>query len=175
MEADSPTDDYWMAQALVLAKEAGLAGEVPVGAVLVRGGERLASGRNEMIGRKDPTAHAEINALRQAALRLRNYRLPDCELFVTVEPCAMCAGALVHARIRRLVFGAAEPRTGAVCSRFHLLDDVAMNHRVEVNSGVLADACGRVMVDFFAARRKSATASNEATEKRRDEGGGSSA
>lgn len=155
-EADSPTDDYWMEQALALARQAGLAGEVPVGALVILGGRQIAGARNEMIGTRDPTAHAEVSALRKAALRLQNYRLPECELFVTLEPCAMCAGALVHARIKRLVFGAREPRSGAVVSQFRLLESSAMNHKVQVVGGVLADACSQLLLDFFAGRRTGA-------------------
>ena len=146
-----------MAQALLLAEEAASAGEVPVGAVIVRDGGQVAAGRNQMIAARDPTAHAEMNVLRAAARRLENYRLPDCELFVTIEPCCMCAGALLHARIGRLVFGAKEPRAGALVSRLQLLDSRWLNHRVQVRSGVLEDSCGRLMTDFFAARRRSAT------------------
>ena len=146
-------DRKWMALALEQAALAAEAGEVPVGAVLVKDGELVAAGFNQPIGRCDPTAHAEIVALRAAAQTLNNYRLPDTTLYVTIEPCAMCAGALVHARIRRLVFGAAEPRAGAVASSLQLLAGEQLNHRVEVEGGVLGDECGALMKAFFRNRR----------------------
>lgn len=151
----SETDRKWMRLALEQAALAAQAGEVPVGAVLVRDGELIAAGFNQPIGRCDPTAHAEIVALRAAAQTLNNYRLPETTLYVTIEPCAMCAGALVHARIKRLVFGAAEPRAGAVESSLRLLAGEQLNHRVEVASGVLGDECGAIMKAFFRDRRTS--------------------
>ena len=147
----------WMRHALDLAERAAGRDEVPVGAVLVRyeGGRGTIIGRggNEVIGRSDPTAHAEINALRDAALRLGNYRLPDTTLYVTLEPCMMCAGALVHARVERLVFGAREPHTGVVVSRDQALRNPAHNHRVDVCEGVLAEECAALMRRFFQDRR----------------------
>jgi tRNA(adenine34) deaminase len=149
----SEADQKWMRLALEQAALAAQAGEVPVGAVLVREGELIAAGFNQPIGRCDPTAHAEIVALRAAAQALGNYRLPETTLYVTIEPCAMCAGALVHARIKRLVFGAAEPRAGAVASSLRLLEGEQLNHRVEVESGLLGDECGSIMKAFFRNRR----------------------
>jgi tRNA(adenine34) deaminase len=146
-------DNYWMSLALEQARFAQEAGEVPIGAVMVREGELLATGWNQPISKNDPTEHAEINCLRDAAKQLGNYRLPDCDLYVTLEPCAMCAGALVHARIRRLIFGATEPRAGAVVSQVSLLETDWMNHRVEVLGGVMAEQCAQVLKDFFKARR----------------------
>jgi tRNA(adenine34) deaminase len=144
----------WMRQAISLARRAGERGEVPVGAVLVRDGRVIGQGWNRPIGSHDPTAHAEIVAIRDAALRAGNYRLPGSTLYVTVEPCTMCAGALVHARVATLVYGAAEPRAGAVTSTASVLDNPALNHRVEVFSGVLADDCAALLKAFFGARRR---------------------
>jgi tRNA(adenine34) deaminase len=149
-------DERWMRLALEQAALAARAGEVPVGAVLVKDGELVAAGFNQPIGRCDPTAHAEVVALRAAAEALNNYRLPDTTLYVTIEPCAMCAGALVHARVQRLVFGAVEPRAGSVVSSLQLLDRTQTNHRVEVEGGVLADECSAVMKAFFRDRRAGA-------------------
>ncbi len=146
-------DAYWMAHALALARQAGEAGEVPVGAVLVLDGEIIGAGANQVISAADPTAHAEVVALRQAAARVGNYRLPATTLYVTIEPCAMCAGALVHARVARLVFGAREPRAGAVVSHCGLLDLPHLNHRVRWQEGVLAQDCGNLISGFFQARR----------------------
>lgn len=147
-----------MRQALALAKRAARCGEVPVGAVLVRdngsGQEVVGEGCNAVIGSADPTAHAEINALRDAATRLGNYRLPGTTLYVTLEPCMMCTGALAHARAKRLVFGAREPRTGAVVSQARALESPAHNHRVEVREGVLAEECASLMQRFFRERRR---------------------
>ncbi|MCY4564259.1 MAG: tRNA adenosine(34) deaminase TadA [Gammaproteobacteria bacterium] len=146
-----------MRQALALAEHAARRGEVPVGAVLVRddgsGDELVGQGSNRVIGSSDPTAHAEIIALREAAARLGNYRLPGTTLYVTLEPCLMCAGALVHARVKRLVFGAREPRTGAVISHGRALETPAHNHRVDVREGVLAEECASLMQRFFRERR----------------------
>ncbi len=146
-----------MRQALALAEHAARRGEVPVGAVLVRDGGSgdavVGQGSNRVIGSSDPTAHAEINALREAAARLGNYRLPGTTLYVTLEPCLMCAGALVHARVKRLVFGAREPRTGAVISHGRALESPAHNHRVDVREGVLAEECASLMQRFFRERR----------------------
>ena len=146
-----------MRQALSLGEHAARRGEVPVGAVLVRddgsGNELVGQGSNRVIGSSDPTAHAEINALREAAARLGNYRLPGTTLYVTLEPCLMCAGALVHARVKRLVFGAREPRTGAVISHGRALENPSHNHRVDVREGVLAEECASLMQRFFRERR----------------------
>ena len=143
----------WMRRALELARTAEAADEVPVGAVVVRDGEEVGSGRNRTIELNDPSAHAEILALRDAGQRLGNYRLPGCELYVTLEPCCMCAGAMIHARLSRLVYGADDPKTGAVGGRFELLGDERHNHRVEVAAGVLAEECGEILRAFFRARR----------------------
>jgi tRNA(adenine34) deaminase len=142
-----------MSRALELAQQAQAAGEVPVGAVLVKDGLIVAEGFNHPIGGVDPTAHAEIAAMRAAARTLNSYRLLDTTLYVTLEPCAMCAGAMVHARVKRLVFGAADPRVGAVGSVFNIAQHAALNHRLEVESGILADQCGNLLRDFFAAKR----------------------
>lgn len=152
-----PDDEHWMRQALALARQGATAGEVPVGALLVLGERNIGEGYNQPIVARDPTAHAEIVALRQAAIHMQNYRLPDTTLYVTIEPCTMCVGALIHARIKRLVFGAAEPRAGAVCSRFHLLEYAgSYNHRIEVTQGVLEAECGQLISSFFKARRSPA-------------------
>lgn len=142
-----------MRLALERARHAEAEGEVPVGAVLVRDGEVIASGFNHPIGACDPTLHAEVHALREAAQAEGNYRLPGTTLYVTLEPCAMCAGAIVHARVARVVYGAADPKTGAVRSVFRLLDSNPANHRVEFSGGILADECAALLRDFFAARR----------------------
>ncbi len=142
-----------MSRALELAARAGAAGEVPVGAVMVRENQLLGEGWNCPISRADPTAHAEISALRAAALRVNNYRLPGCTLYVTLEPCAMCVGALIHARIERLVFAASEPRAGAVHSRLKLLDETHFNHQVIWRGGVLADQGAALLSEFFRSRR----------------------
>lgn len=142
-----------MELALAEAREAEAEGEVPVGAVVVRDGEVIARAHNRPIGLNDPTAHAEILALRAAAERLGNYRLTGCDLYVTLEPCAMCAGALVHARVRRLVFAAADSKAGAVASTMRLLEAPYLNHRVEVVAGVLAEEAAALLQRFFALRR----------------------
>lgn len=147
------TDEYWMQLALEQARLAAAVGEVPVGAVLVKNNEVVATGFNQPIRSCDPTAHAEVVVLRNAAQLLSNYRVPETTLYVTIEPCAMCAGALVHARVQRLVFGAPEPRAGAVVSTLQLLDGGQLNHRVDVSGGVLADQCAALMQDFFRQRR----------------------
>jgi tRNA(adenine34) deaminase len=155
-ESSIATDDdrALMAQALDCAREAYGFGEVPVGAVLVGpGGEVLARAANAPIASHDPTAHAEIVALRAAGQALRNYRLPGCTLYVTLEPCAMCVGALVHARIARLVFAAPDPKTGACGSVFDLADSPQMNHRMVVTGGVLAEESAALLREFFAERR----------------------
>jgi tRNA(adenine34) deaminase len=142
-----------MGEALALARAAGARGEVPVGAVVVRDGVIVARGGNAPIAANDPTAHAEIGALRDAARAVGNYRLPDCNLYVTLEPCAMCAGAIMHARIARLIFGASDPKTGACGSIVDLFAEPRLNHHATVTGGVRADECGRLLSDFFAARR----------------------
>jgi tRNA(adenine34) deaminase len=152
-----PLDLIAMQRALALARRAAEQGEVPVGAVVMLDGQLLGQGFNRPIRAHDPTAHAEIVALRSAAAQLGNYRLTGATLYVTIEPCMMCAGALVHARIARLVFGAREPRAGAVVSTGRLLDQPHLNHRVEVVEGVLADASATLLREFFAARRAPAT------------------
>jgi tRNA(adenine34) deaminase len=146
-------DSGFMGLALDLAREAGAAGEVPVGALIVLDGEVAGRGFNQPIGRHDPTAHAEIMALRDAATRLGNYRLPGCTLYVTLEPCAMCAGAIMHARIERVVFGARDPKTGAAGSVIDLFAEASLNHHTSVAGGMLADECGNLLSAFFAARR----------------------
>ena len=145
--------EEWMLAALVLARQAAKKDEVPVGAVVVRDKQIVGRGFNQPIGRHDPTAHAEIMALRDAAQTLGNYRLPGCTLVVTVEPCTMCAGALVHARIERLIFGAKEPRAGAVCSSARVLDNSGLNHKVTVVEGVLEKECKALISGFFQGRR----------------------
>ena len=146
-------DKYWLEYALSLAVAAGRAGEVPVGALITKNDRLIAEGANQSITTVDPTAHAEIIALRAAAKALGNYRLPGCTLYVTIEPCSMCVGALVHARIERLVYGAPEPRTGAVCSAIELLGASFYNHRVAVTSGVMQQACSTVIQSFFRNKR----------------------
>lgn len=142
-----------MRLALDLARQAWDQGEVPVGAVVVREGEIVGHGFNAPISRHDPTAHAEIMALRNAAANLGNYRLPGCSLYVTLEPCTMCMGAIFHARIASVIFGASDPKTGACGSILDLPAEVRLNHHAEVRGGVLADECGRLLSDFFAQRR----------------------
>ena len=148
------SDPDFMRAALVLADEASKAGEVPVGAVVVKLGRIVGTGSNAPISRHDPTAHAEIQAMRAAALALGNYRLNDCTLYVTLEPCAMCAGAILHARISRLVYGAPDAKTGAVGSVLNLFADERLNHHTEVEGGLLAQECGRMLQSFFQERRK---------------------
>ncbi|HSS27956.1 MAG TPA: tRNA adenosine(34) deaminase TadA [Usitatibacter sp.] len=142
-----------MKEALVLAAEAGRVGEVPVGAVVVKEGVVIGRGYNRPVTTSDPTAHAEIVALREAAAALGNYRLPGCELYVTLEPCAMCVGAMVHARLARVVFGARDPKTGACGSIVDLPGIAHWNHHGTFQGGLLADECGAILRDFFAARR----------------------
>lgn len=146
-------DTAFMTLALAQARAAMAAGEVPVGAVVVRAGQVIASGRNAPIGRHDPTAHAEIVALRAAARVLANYRLIDCELFVTLEPCAMCVGAMLHARLKRVVFGAADPKTGAAGSLLDLFANPRLNHQTLVQGGLMALECGSLLQEFFQQRR----------------------
>jgi tRNA(adenine34) deaminase len=147
------TDRAVMGEALALAHAAGSRGEVPVGAVVVCDGTIIGRGGNAPIEASDPTAHAEIAALREAARALGNYRLPGCAIYVTLEPCAMCAGAILHARLARLVFGARDPKTGACGSVVDLFADARLNHHARVTGGVRADECGALLSGFFAARR----------------------
>jgi tRNA(adenine34) deaminase len=147
-------DEQFMTEALALAGQAEAHGEVPVGAVIVSEGEVIAAAANSPIGLNDPTAHAEILALRAAGERLGNYRLPGTTLYVTLEPCPMCAAAMVHARVARLVYGAADPKTGAAGSVMQLLQDQRLNHTVEITGGVLGDEAGALLRDFFRARRE---------------------
>src|SRR5438093_13651998 len=151
----STSDEYerWMREALALAHAAQTRGEVPVGAVVVRDGAIVGRGGNAPIAANDPTAHAEIAALRSAAAALGNYRLPGCDLYVTLEPCAMCAGAIMHARVRRLVFGARDPKTGACGSIVDLFGETRLNHHTRVTADVLASECGALLSAFFASRR----------------------
>ena len=146
-------DEAYMAMAMDLARQAADAGEVPVGALVVCQGEVVGRGFNQPIGRHDPTAHAEVVALRDAAARVGNYRLPGCELFVTLEPCMMCAGAMMHARIARVVYGARDAKTGVAGSVLNLFDETRLNHHARVAGGVLADECSRMLSEFFAMRR----------------------
>ncbi len=139
--------------ALEEARRAGEEGEVPIGAVLVSEGEVIGRGRNRPIFLSDPTAHAEILALREGAARMANYRLPHSTLYVTIEPCAMCAGAILQARVRRLIYGAEDPKTGVVRSIYSLLEDERLNHRVEVTSGILLEECREILQRFFRERR----------------------
>lgn len=147
-------DEFWMQQALALARHAANAGEVPVGAVLVRNGEKIAEGWNQPISLNDPTAHAEIVTLRAAAQTLGNYRLNDCTLYVTLEPCPMCAGALVHARVKRVVFATADDKAGAAGSVLQVLRHPQLNHLCQVTAGVLAEPAKAQLTEFFATRRK---------------------
>lgn len=147
------SDEDYMRAALELAREAGANDEVPVGAVVVLNGEIVGRGFNQPIGRHDPSAHAEIMALRDAGARLGNYRLPGCELYVTLEPCAMCAGAIMHSRIARVVYGAADLKTGVAGSVVDLFAEPRLNHHATIERGVLGDECGRMLSSFFAARR----------------------
>ncbi len=148
------TDEDYMREALALAQQAAQAGEVPVGAVVVKDGAIVGRGFNAPISRHDPSAHAEIMALRDAALHIGNYRLVGCELFVTLEPCVMCVGAMFHARVARVVYGAKEPKTGAAGSVFNLFTEPQLNHHARIEGGVLAEECGKVLSDFFAMRRE---------------------
>ncbi|MBA7647137.1 tRNA-specific adenosine deaminase [subsurface metagenome] len=147
-------DEFFMGKALAEAEKSLEKKEVPVGAVLVSRNKILGRGHNEPILRNDPTAHAEITAIRKACLKKKNYRLPDCELFVTLEPCAMCLSALVHARVKRLVFGAYDPKAGAVESMMKFPFEKT-NHRIEIKGGVLADECGKILKGFFQKKRGS--------------------
>jgi tRNA(adenine34) deaminase len=147
------SDEFFMREAISQALAASCLGEVPVGAVVVRAGMIVGRGFNSPIGDHDPTAHAEVAALRDAARALGNYRLPECELFVTLEPCAMCAGAILHARISRVIYGARDPKTGAHGSILDLFAEARLNHHTEIVGGVLAGSCSRLLSEFFAERR----------------------
>ena len=146
-------DEDYMRAAMEQALQAGACDEVPVGAIVVLNGEIVGRGFNQPIGRHDPTAHAEIMALRDAGQRLGNYRLPGCALYVTLEPCAMCSGAIMHARIARVVYGARDPKTGVAGSVLDLFSETRLNHHAVIEGGVLGDECGRMLSSFFAARR----------------------
>jgi tRNA(adenine34) deaminase len=150
---NSQDDAAWMELALEQARLAALASEVPVGALVIKDAEIIGVGHNRNLLDRDPTAHAEIIALRHAAGRLGNHRLPGCTLYSTIEPCSMCAGALVHARISRLVYGAADPKAGAAGSVLLVLNHPSLNHKMEVTSGVLADKCSEILQDFFRRKR----------------------
>lgn len=148
------TDEAWMRHAIRLAQRAEQQGEVPVGAVIVRDNKCIAEGWNIPITSHDPTAHAEVVALRQAGIQIENYRLVDATLYVTLEPCVMCMGAMSHARIKRLVFGAYDPKRGAVCNALSLSDADFLNHRISWDGGVLETECSDMLRDFFKARRR---------------------
>ncbi|MHB1676637.1 MAG: tRNA adenosine(34) deaminase TadA [Sulfuriferula sp.] len=148
-------DEFFMRQAMLLAYEASAAGEVPVGAVVVYEGKIIGRGANAPIARHDPTAHAEVLALRDAAQHLANYRLPEVSLYVTLEPCAMCAGAIMHARVGRLLFGASDLKTGAAGSVINLFEETRLNHHTQIHGGLLAEECGAILSTFFAVRRAS--------------------
>jgi len=152
-ETSPEQDELWMQEALRAAQRALEAGEVPVGAVVVHEGKIVGRGFNRNLSESDPTAHAEVVALREAGAAIGNHRLLTCEMFATIEPCAMCAGAIVHARIRRLVYGAEDPKAGAVHSAMHVLNHPALNHRVQVRRGVLAGKSAELLQEFFRARR----------------------
>lgn len=153
--AGLPRDDAaWMELALAQARAAAEAGEVPVGAVVVKDGEIVGTGQNRNLRDHDPAAHAEIVALRQAAAQLGNHRLGGCVMFATIEPCAMCAGAMIHARLARLVYGATDPKAGAAGSVLDVLNHPKLNHRMEVTSGVVADRCSEILQEFFRQKRE---------------------
>ncbi len=156
-------DVDFMRQALEQAQHAWDLGEVPVGAVVVKDGVVIARGYNQPIGQHDPTAHAEIVALRAAAEALGNYRLPGCELYVTLEPCVMCSGAMMHARLARVVYGATDPKTGACGSVLNLFEQEQLNHHTAIAGGVMADECGAMLKSFFAARRAASAAAKRNT------------
>lgn len=146
-------DTFWMQRAISLAQQGAEAGEVPVGAVLVLNDEVIGEGYNRPIMQHDPTAHAEIVAIRAGAEKVGNYRLLDTTLYVTLEPCMMCAGAMVHARVQRLIYGASDPKAGAICSKAFLLDELFLNHRVTYSGGLLGDFCANTLREFFKERR----------------------
>jgi tRNA(adenine34) deaminase len=170
MSADARAleDEFFMREAIYQAQAAACLGEVPIGAIVIRENVIVGRGFNSPIGDQDPSAHAEIVALRDAARRLGNYRLPGCELYVTLEPCAMCAGAILHARIARVVYGARDPKGGAHGSILDLFAEKKLNYHTEIVGGILAEACGRLLRDFFAERR-SREAAPENRARREDE------
>ena len=151
--SENHDDELWMEEALRCAQRALETGEVPVGAVVVCGGQVVGRGWNRNISDADPTAHAEVIALREAGASIGNHRLGECDLFATIEPCAMCAGALVHARVRRLVYGADDAKAGAIHSVIHVLNHPGLNHKVEVFGGVLAGRCAAILQEFFRSKR----------------------
>jgi len=153
-KSETPNQGF-MLEALALARQAAEAGEVPVGAVIVKDNQIVGRGYNQPISRRDPSAHAEVMALRDAAQHMDNYRLTNCDLYVTLEPCCMCVGAILHARIARVVFGAADPKTGACGSVVNLFAESRLNHHAEVSGGLLADESSLLLKTFFAQRRKS--------------------
>ncbi len=150
---DSAAAELWMREALLEAAKAAEEGEVPVGALVLLNGKVIGRGHNSPIQLHDPTAHAEIVALRQAARNVTNYRLPGSTLIVTIEPCAMCVGAMIQARVEALIFGAADPKAGAVVSCFQLAENSRLNHQIQVTSGILEEECGAIIKSFFASRR----------------------
>jgi len=158
----SEQDLYWMQYALQLADKAEQSGEIPVGAVLVKDGEMIGEGWNQSIQLNDPSAHAEMIAIRQAAERVGNYRLLDCTLYVTLEPCAMCAGVLVHSRVKRLVFGAKDAKTGAAGSVLDIVRHPVLNHQLEVDGELMAEPCAAKLSDFFKRRREEQKAAKQA-------------
>lgn len=145
--------EYWMTQALEQAKIAQSKGEVPVGAVIVKNNQLISSGHNYSITTQDPTMHAEVAAIRKASLVLNNYRLISCELYVTLEPCMMCLGAMVHSRISKLYYGATDPKTGVLGGKIDLSDAYLTNHKIDINSGILKNQCSNILSDFFKTRR----------------------
>jgi len=165
MQVSDNNDEYWMRHALMLAQRAWDEGEVPVGAVLVHEGQVIGEGWNRPIGHHDPTAHAEIMALRQGGKILENYRLLNATLYVTLEPCVMCAGAMVHSRIGRVVFGARDEKTGAAGSLLDVLGHPGMNHQVQITEGVLASECAAMLSDFFRHRRAEKKALRQANKR----------
>ncbi|WP_419571781.1 tRNA adenosine(34) deaminase TadA [Rheinheimera sp.] len=157
-------DQYWMQYALQLAEKAEQSGEIPVGAVLVKDGEIVGEGWNQSIQLHDPSAHAEMQAIRQAAGQIENYRLLDCTLYVTLEPCAMCAGLLVHSRIKRLVYGARDAKTGAAGSVIDIVRHPVLNHQLEVTADLMAEQCAAKLSDFFKRRRAEKKAARQSKE-----------
>lgn len=162
MSLFTPDDERYMREALLQAAQAETHGEVPVGAVVVREGVIVGRGWNAPISAHDASAHAEVRALRDAGRRMGNYRLPDCDLYVTLEPCVMCAGAIMHARIRRVIFGANDPKTGACGSVVNLFEEKRLNHHAQVQGGFLAGECGTRLSAFFAAKRSMPKGGNDA-------------
>ena len=154
-------DTYWMQKALLQAHDAAIKGEVPVGAVLINQGELLAEAANQTISNSDPTAHAEILVMRRSATILQNYRLPGTTLYVTLEPCIMCMGAMIHARISRLVYGAPDPKTGAVSSRYSIGIDGKLNHTISITGSILSESCGELLRQFFRKKRSKNTSRME--------------